>query len=129
MWQILFSYFQLACSNNTTNNTNNTNQTTPVTNNTPASEGETLFNQQCTQCHSAGEDRRIGPGLKNIKDRLPQPAEAYFLNYVRNNEKVYQSGDAYAIKVRNDYNGLLMPAFENVLSDEQIKSIYEYLGQ
>lgn len=93
------------------------------------SQGEQLFNVHCTSCHSADDKRMIGPGLKNIQDRLPVPADKYFKKYVLNNEAVFQSGDAYAIKVRNDFNGLLMPAFDHVLNEEQVMEIYKFLNK
>ena len=93
------------------------------------SKGEQLFNKYCTSCHFSDDRNMIGPGLKNIQDRLPVPADKYFKKYVQNNEAVYQSGDAYAIKVRNDFNGLLMPAFDHVLNEEQVMEIYTFLNK
>jgi mono/diheme cytochrome c family protein len=69
----------------------------------------------------------VGPGFKGIADRLPKPAEEWFIKYTLNNDSVYKSGDKYARKLRADYEGEEMTIFSGELTREQIKTIYSYL--
>ncbi len=87
--------------------------------------GEKLFKQNCASCHSIGDNKVIGPGLKGVMDRVPKPAEAWLAKWVKNSRAVIASGDAYAVKVFNDNGKVDMPA--QAVSDEEIKAIFEYV--
>ncbi len=90
--------------------------------------GHKLFRLYCAVCHAGRSDQRmVGPGFKGIADRLPKPAEEWFIKYTLNNDSVYKSGDKYARKLRADYEGEEMTIFSGELTREQIKSIYSYL--
>lgn len=85
-------------------------------------DGAALFKAQCAQCHSTGDNKVIGPGLKNIHTRRN---EAWLLPWIKNSQAVIKSGDAYAVKLYNEYNQTAMPSFS--LSDDEIKSILAYV--
>jgi len=85
-------------------------------------DGAALFKAQCAQCHSTGDNKVIGPGLKNIHSRRP---EAWILKWVKNSSAVIKSGDAYAVKIFNDNNQTAMPSF--ALADDEIKAILGYV--
>lgn len=87
--------------------------------------GEKLFKQNCASCHSIGDNKVIGPGLKGIMDRVPKPADAWLVKWVKNSKALINSGDAYAVKVFNDNGKVDMPA--QAVSDEEIKAIFEYV--
>jgi cytochrome c2 len=90
--------------------------------------GGKLYKQNCAVCHAKFEDHVIvGPPLKGIADRLPQPAEEWFVKYTINNEKVFASGDAYAAKLKAEYKDKPMTVFEGVLSEDDVREIYTYL--
>jgi cytochrome c2 len=90
--------------------------------------GAKLFKQNCAVCHRANSnDRLTGPGLKGIADRLPQPADQWFINYTLNNEKVFKNGNAYAAKLKAEYGGLEMTIFEGQLEEGDVMEIYKYL--
>lgn len=84
-------------------------------------DGAALFKAQCAQCHSTGDNKVIGPGLKNLHTRR---TEAWLLPWIKNSQAVIKSGDAYAVKLYNEYNQTAMPSFS--LSDDEIKSILAY---
>lgn len=85
------------------------------------SEGETLFNNNCTVCHAINEVV-VGPALKNVHERRELP---WLINFIRNSQQVIQSGDDYAVNLYNEYNKTLMPSFD--FSDEQITNIVAYV--
>lgn len=90
--------------------------------------GGKLFKQNCAVCHSATTDQIFtGPGLKGIKDRLPQPSDEWFIKYTLNNEKVFLSGDAYAAKLKAEYKDHPMTVFEGVLTEQDVREIYNFL--
>lgn len=88
--------------------------------------GGKLFKQNCAVCHTNSDLKLTGVGLAGIADRLPAPAEEYFVNFTLNNEKVYNSGDAYAKKLREN-NISPMPVFDSVLTEQDVRFIYQYL--
>jgi mono/diheme cytochrome c family protein len=85
-------------------------------------EGEKLFNANCVSCHAINE-RVVGPALKNIHERRE---ESWLISWIKNSQKLIQSGDPIAIDLNKEYNGLVMPSYEQ-FSNEQIKSIIEYV--
>ena len=85
-------------------------------------DGAALFKAQCAQCHSTGTNKIIGPGLKDIHTRRN---EAWLLPWIKNSQAVIKSGDAYAVKIYNDYNQTAMPSFS--LSDDEIKAVLGYV--
>lgn len=87
--------------------------------------GQKLFEENCTPCHSMGERRVVGPGLKNILERR---SEDWLTPWIQNSQKVIASGDPYAIKLYKKYDKVIMPNFDSLKLDE-IKAIIEYLRE
>jgi mono/diheme cytochrome c family protein len=87
-------------------------------------EGKTLYNNNCTACHALSDEVLVGPGLKGVNQRRPQ---AWLINWIRNSQKVIQSGDKYAVDLFNKYNKTVMPSYD--FTDEQIISILQYIDQ
>ncbi len=85
------------------------------------SSGEALFKANCTQCHQVHK-KVIGPALKGVTDRLET---GYLLDWVRNSQKVIQSGDEYAVALYEEYNQVAMPSYP--FSDDQILSLLAYV--
>jgi len=85
-------------------------------------DGEGLFKSQCAQCHSVGENKVIGPGLKDIHTKKK---EDWLIKWIKNSQEVIKSGDDYGIKIFEEYNKTVMPAF--ALSDEEVVSILTYI--
>jgi mono/diheme cytochrome c family protein len=85
-------------------------------------DGAALFKAQCAQCHSTGDNKVIGPGLKNIHSRRN---EAWLIKWIKNSSEVIKSGDEYGVKLFNEYNQTAMPAF--ALSDEEIKAVLAHV--
>jgi mono/diheme cytochrome c family protein len=87
--------------------------------------GETLFKNNCAQCHAASDERVVGPGLKGVSGRHDF---AWLAKWVRNSQAVIASGDPYAVKIYNEYSKAQMTSFPN-LSDDDIKGIFAYVDK
>jgi hypothetical protein len=96
-----------------------------ISNNLHAADGGTVFKQNCAVCHSLGDNKITGPGLKGIADRAPKGN--WLHDWIKNNNKVIASGDAYAAKLVAANGGADgMSEFE-FLSDEEINSVVEFI--
>ncbi|MBW3127885.1 cytochrome c3 family protein [Hymenobacter profundi] len=82
--------------------------------------GDALFKGNCAQCHAVNE-KVVGPALAGITKRRPM---SWIIPWIKNSSKVVASGDAYAVKLFNEYGKQQMPSF--ALSDDEIKSIIAY---
>ena len=83
--------------------------------------GEKLYNANCTQCHAINEVV-IGPALKGIEERRERP---WLLSWIKNSQKMIQSGDEYAVALYEKYKKVAMPAYP--FTDAEIISILEYI--
>lgn len=90
-----------------------------------AAKGETLFKNNCAQCHAVTDERVVGPGLKGASSRHDF---AWLSKWVRNSQAVIASGDQYAVKIYNEYSKAQMTSFPN-LSDDDIKGIFAYVDK
>ena len=85
------------------------------------SSGQNLFKQNCAVCHKINENL-IGPALQNIYDRRDI---TWITAFVKNSQKVIESGDEYAVSLFNEYNKTAMTSFD--FSDDEILSIVAYV--
>ena len=83
--------------------------------------GETLFKNNCLVCHAIHE-QKVGPALADIHNRRPIE---WIKAFIRNSQKVIQSGDEYAVNLYNEYNQTLMTSFD--FSDDELNSVIEYI--
>src|SRR5436853_1498318 len=72
-------------------------------------DGEALFKTNCTQCHSVGKGKVIGPDLKDVDKRRPD--KAWLHKWIKNSQSVVKSGDPYAVKIFNENNKTVMTPF------------------
>lgn len=89
--------------------------------------GKALFNANCAACHKLDKPM-TGPALRNVEARLAeeQGLDRTWLNsWIRNSAAMIKSGDAYAVKIYNEYNKTAMTAFPQ-LDDQQITDILAY---
>ncbi|WP_299223932.1 c-type cytochrome [uncultured Psychroserpens sp.] len=92
--------------------------------------GKTLFNTNCASCHKL-DKKMTGPALRNVEARLAeeQGLDREWLNaWIRNSAGMVKSGDAYANKIYNEYNGTAMTAFPQ-LTDQDISDILAYTAE
>lgn len=86
-------------------------------------QGEQLFKQKCTACHTLGGGKLIGPDLANVNIRR---TEEWIIKFVQSSQSVIKSGDTTAVAVFNQHNKVVMP--DQDLNDNQIKSIVSYIA-
>jgi mono/diheme cytochrome c family protein len=85
-------------------------------------DGQALFEQSCSGCHSIGGGDGAGPDLEGLTDRRDQ---AWVEAFVKDPEAVIASGDEYATALAEKFPA----AMPNLgLSDAQIAAIVAYLG-
>ncbi len=85
--------------------------------------GKTLFKANCARCHNITDQKMIGPGLKDVKSRWTDEANLHA--WIKNSSDFLKTGDKYANKLFNDFNGSQMPAF--ALDDAAINDILAYI--
>ncbi|MEZ0483050.1 c-type cytochrome [Fibrella aquatica] len=86
--------------------------------------GKELFENNCKTCHNANAEALVGPGLAGVRQRTP--GEDWLKKWIKNPSAMIASGDAYAVKIFNQYNKIQMTSFTN-LSDGDITSILDYI--
>ena len=89
--------------------------------------GKALFNQNCAACHSLTR-KMTGPALDNVEARLAEDEgldREWLYKWIKNSSGLIKSGDAYAVKVYNEYNQAAMTAFPT-LSNEDIDNMLAY---
>ena len=87
-----------------------------------AQDGERIFKATCAACHKITNQRLIGPGLANIQEKH---TIEWFGKFVISSQTVIKSGDAYAVKLFEEYNEVIMP--DQPLSDAELNLLYEYI--
>ena len=86
------------------------------------SQGESLFKGNCMACHRVHE-KLVGPALADVHNRRDLE---WIYAFVRNSQKVIQSGDEYAVNLYNEYNQTLMTSFD--FNDDELLSIVSYIA-
>jgi mono/diheme cytochrome c family protein len=102
----------------------NTDSYQPSSKNTN-SKGKQLFLLNCAACHAVNKTL-VGPALVGIEERVPDKKILY--QWIRNNQKVLQSGNPYFIDLYNKYNKMPMNSFPS-LTDEEIESILNFIKE
>ncbi|MBO0948283.1 c-type cytochrome [Fibrella sp. HMF5405] len=86
--------------------------------------GKELFENNCKTCHNVTAEALVGPGLAGVRQRTP--GDAWLQKWIKNSSALIATGDAYAVKIFNQFNKTQMTSFTN-LSDGDIKSILDYI--
>ena len=89
--------------------------------------GKQLFNSNCAACHKLGK-KMTGPALRNVEARLAEEEgldREWLYKWIRNSASLIKSGDAYANKIYNEYNGTAMNSFVT-LEEQDISDILAY---
>ena len=92
--------------------------------------GKALFNTNCAACHTL-DKKMVGPALRGVELRLSDDQgldRDWIYAWVRNSSAVIKSGDAYAVKIYDEYSSAAMTPMPQ-LSDEEINNILAYTAQ
>jgi mono/diheme cytochrome c family protein len=84
--------------------------------------GEKLFKANCAACHSIGDNKVVGPGLKGIHDKRERE---WLGKWIINSADLIASGDADANAIFEEYNKVPMPP--QPVSEEDIDAILAYI--
>lgn len=88
-----------------------------------AAAGETLFKNNCAQCHAVTDEVIVGPGMKGIEERRDF---AWLKKWINNPSAVIASGDKYAVDLYTKFNKTQMTAFPS-FGDAEVKGILAYI--
>jgi mono/diheme cytochrome c family protein len=88
-----------------------------------AAAGETLFKNNCAQCHAVDASVVVGPGLAGIEDRRDY---AWLKKWINNPAAVISSGDKYAVELYEKFNKTQMTAFP-AYGEAEVKNILAYV--
>ncbi len=89
-----------------------------------AAAGKALFNANCAACHKL-DAKMTGPALRGVTER--QSSEWLHV-WIKNSQAMVKSGDAYAVKIFEEYNKSIMTSFPQ-LSDTDIDNILAYTAE
>ena len=78
-----------------------------------ATKGKNLFEDQCSGCHSTGDEKKIGPALKGLGQRNVLPSGKPLTDKI--------------LRTRIQNGGGGMPAFARLFSDAEIDHLIAYL--
>jgi mono/diheme cytochrome c family protein len=84
----------------------------------------TVFRQSCASCHTIGGGRLVGPDLKDVAARKD---EAWLLAFVTNPAAVLGAGDPYALKLKEEAQGAVMPPIAG-MTRETAKALLELIA-
>lgn len=84
--------------------------------------GQTIFETQCTACHSIGAGDRVGPDLQGVTGRRD---EAWLARWIAEPDKVLAEGDPIATQLLADFNNVPMPNLQ--LSTADVQNVIAYL--
>jgi cytochrome c2 len=72
------------------------------------------FRANCQSCHTIGGGRLVGPDLRDVSERKDR---AWLARFIVDPKSVLDSGDAYALKMKNEARGVMMPAVPGMTID------------
>jgi mono/diheme cytochrome c family protein len=87
-----------------------------------ALKGEKIFKANCAACHSIGDNKVVGPGLKGISDKRERE---WLGKWIINSADLIASGDADANAIFDEYNKVPMPP--QSVSEEDVDAILAYI--
>jgi mono/diheme cytochrome c family protein len=87
-----------------------------------ASDGEAIFREKCTACHTIGAGKLVGPDLKGVTTRRDKQ---WLTNWLLGPDKMLAAKDSTAVALLQEYNNIPMPNLG--LTEAQVASLIAYL--
>ena len=72
------------------------------------------FKKLCISCHTIGGGRIVGPDLKDVHERKER---AWLVRFIADPQSMLASGDAYALKLKEEARGVIMPTVPGMTMD------------
>jgi mono/diheme cytochrome c family protein len=85
-------------------------------------QGQALFQERCTACHSIGQGDRVGPDLAGVVSRRDH---AWLDRWIAAPDRMLAEGDPTAKTLLDKYRGVPMPNLG--LSPDQVNAVVAYL--
>lgn len=79
-----------------------------------AQEAAAFFRQNCASCHTIGGGRLVGPDLEGVSG---QRDRSWLIQFLQNPRAVIEGGDAYALKLRDEARGVVMPTVSGMTAE------------
>ncbi len=88
-----------------------------------AEQGEAIFQETCSACHTVGGGRSVGPDLAGVTKKRDH---AWLVRIITGPDAILDSGDPVAGKLLKEFHGLRMPDLG--ISPEEAEAILAYLA-
>ncbi len=88
-----------------------------------AQDGYTLWDDNCSDCHSIGDGVYLGPDLQGINAKRPA---SWMLSFIKSSKTMIANGDPDAVALFEEFKKKKMPDF--ALSDAEIQAILAYIA-
>jgi Cytochrome c len=98
-----------------------------ASNSTAYISGQINFEKYCSYCHGPPGVGITEQSFENIINRLPPPAEEYFLRFINDSKKLTKSNGSYARALDGAYNGGYAHKFKDSLTTEEKRNLIIYL--
>ncbi len=85
-------------------------------------DGEAIFKQTCSACHTIGKGKLVGPDLAHVHTRRDVE---WLHKFIKSSQSLIKSGDKTADSLYQAFNKAIMP--DQPLDDNSIKSILAYI--
>ncbi len=87
-------------------------------------EAETFFKQNCAACHTIGGGKLLGPDLKGVTQARDHE---WLEKWLQNPQAMIDSGDAVAVKLKEEYGGMVMPATPG-MTPQMAESLLKFIA-
>ena len=77
-----------------------------------------LFKAKCRSCHTIGGGRLVGPDLQDVSQRQDR---AWLARFIVDPQTVLASGDAYALKLKEEARGVVMANIPGMTIDQAME--------
>jgi mono/diheme cytochrome c family protein len=96
--------------------------------NTPAAraqqDAETFYKQNCAACHTIGSGKLLGPDLKGVTQARDHE---WLERWLQNPQAMIDSGDSVAVKLKEEYGGMVMPAAPG-MTPQMAESLLKFIA-
>ena len=85
---------------------------------------EAFFKQNCAACHTIGGGKLLGPDLKGVTRARDHE---WLEKWLQNPQVMIDSGDAVAVKLKEEYGGMVMPAAPG-MTPQMAESLLKFIA-
>jgi mono/diheme cytochrome c family protein len=86
---------------------------------------ETFYQQNCSACHTIGGGKLLGPDLKGVAKARDHE---WLEKWLENPQAMIDNGDPIAVKLKEEYNGIVMPAVPG-MTPQMAESLLNFIAE